>query len=240
MSLGVPARLNAETLIELVERATHLSAGQWSLALLQAAFPLADQDEFLDLPVGARDRLIMSIRAQMLAAPLRSEPECGECGARFELTAMPEDLGFGNEGPQSDAGVRSVSIDGKQIKLRAVRLSDLLAVEAIADVPHAAQLLAERACEGDAQDLSLAALEAALEEMDPGADVWLATQCPECGAEHNLAFDPVHYTATELRHLTRRILQDVVDIARVFHWSERDILALPESRRAYYVAEALG
>lgn len=239
MTLGTPARLNAATLIGLAELATRLSAGQWSLALLQAAFPQAVRDDLLDLPVGTRNRLIMEVRVRLVAAPLRSEPECTDCGGRFELTLMPEDLGFRPEAGQIDPSARSVSIEGQELMLRPVRLSDLLAVEDMSDIPQAAQLLMERSCDGELSGLSVEALETALGELDPAADIWLNTECPECGAEHSLAFDPVHYTAQELRQKSQQILRDVVDIARAFHWSEQDILALPDSRRAYYVAEAL-
>ncbi len=239
MTLGTPIRLNAETLIDLAERATQLSAGQWSLALLQAAFPQAVRDDLLELPVGTRDRLIMAVRARLVAAPLRSEPECSDCGARFELNLLAEDLGLGPDAAQTDPRFRAVCIEGQELMLRPVRLADLLTVETLADISQAAQLLAQRVCGGELPDLPVEALETALEQLDPAADIWLNTQCPECGAEHSLAFDPVHYTAQEMRQSAQQILRDVVDIARAFHWSEQDILALPDSRRAYYVAEAL-
>lgn len=239
MTLGTPVRLNAETLLDLAERATQLSPGQWSVALLQAAFPQAPRDDLLELPVGTRDRLVMAVRARLVAAPLRSEPECTDCGARFELTVMPEDLGLGPDAMQTDPNSRTVNIAGRELMLRPVRLSDLLAVETLSDTGQAAQRLAERVSDGEWTGLPVEALETALEALDPAADIWLNSRCPECGAEHSLAFDPVQYTAQELRQRAQQILRDVTDIARAFHWSEHDILALPDSRRAYYVAEAL-
>ena len=44
MNLGTPNRLDAQTLIDLAERATQLSLGQWSVLLLQKAFPEAWRD----------------------------------------------------------------------------------------------------------------------------------------------------------------------------------------------------
>jgi len=216
-----------------------LSAGQWSLSLLQAAFPHATRDDLLDQPVGTRDQLVMLIRAQIAAPPLRSEPACTDCGAHFELTVMPEDLGLGPDTAPINPNARAVVIEEQELMIRPVRLSDLLAVETLPNIPQAAELLAERVCEDEIANVSTEALAKALEELDPTADIWLNTQCPECGTEHSIAFDPVHYTAVELRQHAQQILREVSDIARVFHWSEHDILALPESRRAYYLSEAL-
>ena len=40
----------------------------------------------------------------------------------------------------------------------------------------------------------------------------------------------------ELRVAARRILREVDSIARVYHWSEGEILALPRERRQYYLS----
>ena len=237
MTLGHPVRLDAATLIDLAERAAELSAGRWSAALLRAAFPQAGDDALLALPVGARDRLVLAIRAAHLAGPLRSEPVCAGCGATFELTLSPETFGLAGDAPWPDPAPRPIRVGGRDVALRPVALGDLLEVETIAAPDRAAETLAARVCDANAP--SPEALAEALEALDPAADIWIETRCPECGAAESLAFDPVHFVAQELRQLSRRILRDVVEIARVFHWSERDILALPEERRAYYVAEAL-
>ena len=55
MTIGAPSRLDASALIELADRASVLSPGQWSVALLQRAYPEATRETLLALPVGARD-----------------------------------------------------------------------------------------------------------------------------------------------------------------------------------------
>lgn len=237
MTLGTPIRLDAATLIDLAELASQLSAGWWSVALLERAFPDVGREALLALPVGARDRLVLAVRERLLAGPLRSEPVCAACGATYELTLDPAALGLGGAAPWPDPGFRAIPFANGEAQLRAVSLGDLLAVETVAPLEDVARALARRVT--DDGDLPLDALADALEALDPAADIWLETACPECGASQSVAFDPVHFVAHELRQLSRQILRDVVDIARVFHWSERDILALPEERRAYYVAEAL-
>ncbi|HEV7322651.1 MAG TPA: hypothetical protein VGO04_28960 [Ensifer sp.] len=238
MTIGVPSRLDASALIELADRASVLSPGQWSVALLQRAYPEATRETLLALPVGARDRLVLEVRARLKPGPLRAEPACEDCGEIYELALDPAAFGLAGEAPWPDPGYQEVEIGGAQAIVRPVNLGDILDIENIALPETAARMLAARV-QGTAVDLPLDALAEALEAIDPGADVWLETICPECGARQSVAFDSVHFVAHELRQISRQILHDVVDIARVFHWSEAEILALPEHRRAFYVAEAL-
>jgi rubredoxin len=238
MALGAPARLDASALIELADRASVLSPCRWSVALLQRAYPEAAPEALLALPVGARDRLVLAIRAGLGSGPLRAEPVCQACGETYELALEPERFGLAGAAPWPDPGYRRVPVGGGEAVVRPVNLCDILDIERIAEPETAAQVLAELVQKA-AADLPLDALAEALEALDPGADVWLETVCPECGASHSTAFDPVHFVAHEMRQLARQVLRDVVDIARVFHWSEADILALPEHRRAFYVAEAV-
>lgn len=238
MNLGRQAGLGARDLIALSERATELSPGRWALTLLRRAFPDARDDALLALPVGARDRLVLEIRAGLRPGPLMAEPACEDCDATYELTLQPEEIGLGGAAAWPEPGFRAVEVSGRDIRIRPVCLGDLLAAEAIAEPREAARLMAGRVQQG-ASDLSPEALSEALETLDPGADVWLAAACPECGAEQSVAFDAVYFVAQELQQLSRQVMMDVVDIARAFHWSEADILDLPDARRAYYVAEAL-
>ncbi|MEM8796314.1 MAG: hypothetical protein AAGE61_12165 [Pseudomonadota bacterium] len=236
MGFERPVRLDASTQIALAESARHLSPGRWSAALLAQGYPAAEEVDILSLPLGMRDRLVMRIRANHVAGPMLAEPGCTSCGATFEITVEPQEVGLLGPTEPIDPGERDVAISAQTLSLRPVALSDLIAVEAIADPGAAAQAFAGRVCDAD---VDLTDLSEALEALDPAADIWLNTQCPECGAPHSFALDPVHFFAIELSQIAQRTLQDVVDIARVFHWSEADILALPEARRAFYVAEAL-
>lgn len=239
MTLGTPRKLDATSLLQLAESACRLSIAQWSIALLQEAFPSVALETLMALPVGSRDRLALAIRARLLPPVLRSEPTCGSCEATYELSLDPATLGLAGDADWPDPRCRKVCLDDRELEVRPVNLGDLLAVESVAEPDQAIQMLALRVAGEPIAPPSLDALDQALAALDPCADIWLESTCPECGATHSLAFEPVHFLAHELQQLARQILADVVVIARVFHWSEADILALPSQRRAYYVAEAL-
>lgn len=240
MRLGPPVHLGAAAVVDLAERAAQLSPGQWSLAFLRAAYPCATDDTLLALPVGSRDRHVIAARMQMLGGEICSQPVCAACGEVFELSLWPEDVGLGPGDVEAEPGYRPVQCCGRQVELRPVSLGDLLAIEAIADPRAAAQELGQRVIRNPQEVPPLTGdLSQALEALDPAADIWLSSACPECGAEHKVTFEPVSFVAQEMNLRARQILHEVVEIARVFHWSEREILALSDSRRAWYVAEAL-
>ena len=78
-------------------------------------------------------------------------------------------------------------------------------------------------------------VEAAMEAMAPSLADEIAGVCSECGAELPLFFDPQQFCLRELRERAAFIYQDVDLLARRYHWSEREILAMSYARRATYV-----
>jgi hypothetical protein len=80
--------------------------------------------------------------------------------------------------------------------------------------------------------------EAAMESIAPNLSQNLHGRCPECSSTVDIHFNPRHYCLTELRDRARFLFQDVDAIARRYHWSESDILALPLMRRTRYADAA--
>ena len=71
--------------------------------------------------------------------------------------------------------------------------------------------------------------------MAPSLADEIAGVCRECGAELPLFFDPQQFCLRELRERAAFVYQDVDLLARRYHWSEREILAMSYARRATYV-----
>jgi hypothetical protein len=74
-------------------------------------------------------------------------------------------------------------------------------------------------------------IDASLEASSPAVCTTIITQCPECNKEQTVTLDPydvIHRRNDSLYH-------QVHTIAYHYHWSEPDILALPQSRRQRYL-----
>lgn len=81
-----------------------------------------------------------------------------------------------------------------------------------------------------------AALELKLEQADPYTALNLESECPHCAAAVS---QPLNLEGALLQRLQSALterLRDVHRLARVYHWSEAEILALPSGRRDFYLA----
>lgn len=79
-------------------------------------------------------------------------------------------------------------------------------------------------------------LAAALEQRDPLTALSLTTRCPACGEALTVDFDLEHHLLLRAQARQQRLLDAVHVLARAYHWSEREILALPRRRREQYLA----
>lgn len=77
-------------------------------------------------------------------------------------------------------------------------------------------------------------VEGAMELLAPSLSHELQGKCPECGAEVALYFDVQQFVLLELRDQAVFLYDDVHLLARQYHWSQAEILALPRSRRVRY------
>lgn len=81
-----------------------------------------------------------------------------------------------------------------------------------------------------------AAAEAALSAADPLADMALEAVCPACGAAIAAPFALEPFLMARLAGEAARLVDEIHVLAMAYHWSEPEILALPEDRRRRYLA----
>jgi hypothetical protein len=79
----------------------------------------------------------------------------------------------------------------------------------------------------------------ALLALDPAAEARVAIACPSCSSPIDALLD-AYAILKEAFGSSRRIYDEVYRMARAYHWSEAEILALPLRRRRHYLAIAEG
>jgi hypothetical protein len=78
--------------------------------------------------------------------------------------------------------------------------------------------------------------EQALSAFDPLADLELRAECPHCGGPIGVPVALETFLLDELAGTMTRLLDEIHVLAYAYHWSEAEIMALPEGRRRHYLA----
>ena len=200
-------------------------------------------DRWLVSDLGIADRQYLVLRLAILTrgSDVWMQAVCTSCGAPFDLNV---DIG-GIPVKQAAAGYPLAEIELPRGTLT-VRVPNGGDQEAVCGLPpeEAEMRLRERCVlEMDGipttaefasrlEPWEVAAIESALDEVSPQLATTLTTRCPECAAEQ-----AVHLQPYALLDLDRNaLLEDIHALARHYHWSEEQILALPRMRRRQYLA----
>lgn len=224
-----------DAMLRLGDDARRRSPAEWAVQAVLAAWPGLARAAVEAWPLGQLDNALVALREAHFGSDWISEPVCTACGAVFELSFDPAAMGFGIPASWQPGALPTCAAEfaSGPVQLRPLIVHDLIAIERLRGEDDAAAYLAA-AMGVDAADLP-AALEKAA-QLDPLANIWLATHCPECAGEQALLFDPARFLAEEMARQSDRLLGEVAQIARAYHWSEADILALPTARRRFYLA----
>jgi hypothetical protein len=93
----------------------------------------------------------------------------------------------------------------------------------------------EEASESELPPSLREALARAIAEADPLAEVLVDVSCPACGASFVTDLDLGAFVSAELRAEAQRLLHEVDALARAYGWTEPEVLALGDARRAAYL-----
>lgn len=205
-----------------LERALHL------LTL----FVDAPADAIADWPIGRRDRALLAARAMLVGAEIKATAACPSCAteveAAFDAAAVTV---------SDPAGGEAVLANG--VRLRAATSRDLATALASPDPRRA---LAEACVTGKPPrkwtDAMLAEAAAALQALDPQADIRLRLACAECGTAWSAPLFVEPFLWREMTAWAGARFDEVHALARAYGWSEAEILALPQRRRRTYLERA--
>lgn len=235
------APLTSDRLLALWEQGARRHPIDRALLLFALAEPGAPAAGLADLPLGRRNAALLALYEASVGTRLEAWLDCPACGERMEFatdtTGLPR---------PADHGAREiVEVQGLRFRLptsrHLARLVEAGDAEAAARrlLLECAEAPGELPREGEALDGLLEAVEAAMEAVDPWADMTVAVRCPACEHEASAGLDVASLLWDEIESRARRLLDEVHALARSYGWSEPQVLALSEERRAAYLARAL-
>jgi hypothetical protein len=209
------------------------------------------------------DALILCLRQELIGDRIRADLTCGAagCDRRVDISfsireylahhrpTRPRSLRGWEMGLGSDEGWyllkrkqqrKAIRLEEEEetaeVFFRLPTVADQLAAEDGAD---AAEELVRRCIRPTRVSRRLKRkVETAMEAMAPCLAGELQGSCPACGTVLSIFFDPRQFCLRELRQRASYLYQDIDLLARRYHWSEADILALPQARRHSYAEMA--
>lgn len=229
------------------ESAAASAAGRTSEILgrclsLEAGGPPAGAGLARRLTVGDRQALLLHLHRLTRGDGLDLVGRCHDCGEGLEMELAAADLLVPTEPPGAAEAWVEVG-GGVRVRVRSPTGDDLeRAARRAVGAPEAAARELLHACVLEVAGGSTlpAEAEAELAErlagLDPQAEIRLAAVCPHCGSALELELDPGELVRAELDRAHARLFQDVHLLALCYHWSEAEILALPDDRRRRYLA----
>lgn len=194
-------------------------------SLLAIASPELAWSELHSLALADRHDMIRSVWLLDGGGPAKVEAHCEACGegSEFEMDLSLIELPPGVEGVEVRLGDRT-----RQCELPSAAL-----IERAADsIEVAAACLG---CSREEVAPWVDVVEEALAAHDPLGEIVLVGPCAGCGQTLQAEFDLKLSWVGWLRGRVRRLMADVHTLARNYHWSEDEILSIPESRRAVYL-----
>lgn len=229
------------------------SALEVSLSLLRRLVHSRDDaaGDIAHLPLHDLDVLLLRLRRALLGDRIATDSACQgpACGARMDISFGIEDyLNHHRPLPKPYAGrpwlvtVAEESWfhlkrrrDGREVALfRLPTAQDLLETQ-----ENGAEGLIERCIRPSSLPAGeMRLVDAAMEAISPSLASDLNGTCPDCATAMRVAFEPRSYCIAEFRQRARFVIEEIGLLAERYHWSEREILALPNRRRVAYAEQA--
>ena len=227
--------LSAADMLHLWEHARRRSTVERAVLLLEAALPDAPAEHLADLSIGRRDAALLALRVATFGRELSGCIDCPACGERLEfiLDACALQLPARADAPIVAAG----------LSFRLPTSRDLATAITETDPERVARRVAElcllsagsEAASCEWPDAMVAEIESRMTEADPQADLELDFACNACRHSWTTAFDIGEFFWEEIQAHATRLVLDVHLLARAYGWTEQEVFALGEARRATYI-----
>ncbi|BAV06606.1 hypothetical protein SAMN05421788_107267 [Filimonas lacunae] len=240
--------LTTTELLQVWENGLHQSLTERSLHLLCVACGMQNIQQAARLSIGTRDACLLQLRQWMFGNRLLNMAHCPHCRQQVEWEQPVHTLQVQNMvwEPLEYAAEK----EGYSIRFRLPQTQDIWQVQHITE-PGEATLKVLQACIQEAlyqgqpcaiQHLPGEVAEHIMQRMseaDPQADITMQLNCPACATQWNAVFDIASFLWTEIHQWSLRMLQEIGTLAKVFSWSEQDIMNMSAQRRRLYLEMAL-
>jgi hypothetical protein len=206
-----------------------------------------DPEFFWRWGVSDRTAGLLSLVELELGPTLALTVTCPSCQQVMEVAIALDDLH--QLRPESAPEVAALSFGEQQLQVRRPTGQDQLTWLTQAtqgdppDLRTMLQSLIQTPASADQDDPlppdltpALPALNQALDDLDPLVNFSLAVTCPHCGQPSQPEIDLGAWALKILQRAQQRLIETVHRLASRYHWSEAEILALPEWRRDRYLA----
>jgi len=213
-------------------------------ALLLYAWTRPDlpSSNFPDLPLGTINRALLRLRETCFGPRIIACIDCEHCGTRMEIALDTGQLlaGIEDDTP-SKFDNTPAEFEVSSFRFRVPCSRDLAAVSGERDLTAATVKLLEQCCLEHSENSNagfgnlLAEAEAAMEELDPAADINLSLSCEDCGHSWLVDFNIGTLLWDEIDVRARTLLAEVHSLAQAYGWTESEIFALSPQRRAAYL-----
>lgn len=220
---------SASLVVRAWESAAVVAPWQRPAALL-AALAGVPLRETLELGIARRDAALVAWRTALFGSRWPAFAECPACKAMLEYD-LPE------TSPGTNLRDDSIQVDAAGQSWRVRWPNSLQLAEAAAcDDPQAGRaVLLERMLPEPVAPRFIEPILTAMADAHRGF-MGLDLHCPECGNGWSSVFDAGEFLWTEVRVAGRRMLREVDAIARVYGWSEAEVLGMSDMRRSEYLA----
>jgi hypothetical protein len=238
--------LSASELLTIWERGVGQHPVEQALSVL-SVWTGEPRESLAALSIGQRDARLFEIYEDLFGPLMEAFAECPACGERLEYSLTTHDL----KQAASVPGREALKLDSGELSLllRLPNSADLAAARECKGPEQARRMLAERCVVEAAQDgrpipaQSLAdsvvdEISSCLAAADPQAEVLVDVKCLACRQADRIVLAIEQFLWTKIAWLAKRLLREVDALARVYGWSEREILSLSAVRRERYLEMA--
>lgn len=228
--------LSDADLVSLWERGIRRHPLDRALLILAATLPEISHEHLADWPLGRRNRALAKARCDSFGAHMQGWVACANCSEKLELD-LDSQLLAGAETEADSTMEEPVNVCGRTFRLPTSRI---LAQTSEGDPAFGAariakECLVEKTAKIDWTDEDLAQIGEKLAVADPFSETHISLHCPNCGKDWQATLDLPSFFWMEIESRVRQILFSIHTLASAYGWSETDILALSDERRAFYL-----